>query len=139
MCRVRSRRSLWPCPVVRRSEVAKIYERPDGENYFLVEPPLAGGTLSLNVLRLMRGVEVPAHVHATETEALYGLSGGGTMTVGGVAVAVTEDSVIQIPPGVEHSFSTPGTSALQFYSPAGPEQRFKKPPAKLRPSPKRPL
>jgi mannose-6-phosphate isomerase-like protein (cupin superfamily) len=42
---------------------------------------------------------------------------------------VTATSVVQVPPGVEHSFeATASVTALQLYTPAGPEQRFKKPP-----------
>ena len=85
------------------------------------------GELALLGLALDAGATVPTHVHAGETEVLYVLTGGGTLTVGGVAVPVTEHSVIQIPPGVEHAFTaSAATTAIQLYTPAGPEQRFKK-------------
>ena len=72
------------------------------------------------------GAAMPAHVHAKETEVLYVLAGGGTMTVGGVAIAVDANAVIQIPAGVEHAFTaSAATRALQIYTPPGPEQRFK--------------
>jgi putative monooxygenase len=82
--------------------------------------------VALSVLELDAGAVIPVHVHAKETEVLYLLAGGGTMTIAGVAIAVEPTAVIQIPPGVEHSFTaTAATRALQLYSPPGPEQRFK--------------
>ncbi|MBE7451822.1 MAG: cupin domain-containing protein [Kofleriaceae bacterium] len=112
------------------------YPRPGGGARILVEPPAAGGAVSLGLLELDAGVSVPAHVHARETEALYVLAGGGAMTVAGAALAVTATSVVQVPAGVEHAFTaTAATRALQLYTPAGPEQRFKPPPP---PRPRRP-
>jgi quercetin dioxygenase-like cupin family protein len=84
-------------------------------------PLIAGG-----IIELPSGASVPEHVHAKETELLYVLSGSGTMTVGGVKVAVTPTTVVQIPPNTKHAFTaTAGVRAVQFYAPAGPEQRFK--------------
>jgi len=49
------------------------------------------------------------------------------MTIAGTEVAVTPTSVIQIPPNTKHSFAAKeAVRALQIYTPAGPEQRFKK-------------
>ncbi len=115
------------------------YPRPGGGARILVEPPAAGGAVSLGLLELDAGVSVPAHVHARETEALYVLAGGGAMIVAGAALAVTATSVVQVPAGVEHAFTaTAATRALQLYTPAGPEQRFKPPPPPPRPRPRRP-
>ncbi|HET9624096.1 MAG TPA: cupin domain-containing protein, partial [Kofleriaceae bacterium] len=69
---------------------------------------------------------VPEHVHARESELLYILAGGGTMTVNGVALPVTPTSVVQIPAGARHAFTaTSDVRAVQVYTPGGPEQRFK--------------
>ena len=101
---------------------AKRYPRTGGATTLLIEQ----GPASLGVLEADAGAVVPPHVHAKETEVLYLLAGGGTMTIAGVAIAVEPTAVIQIPPGVEHSFTaTAATRALQLYSPPGPEQRFK--------------
>jgi quercetin dioxygenase-like cupin family protein len=86
------------------------------------DAPLAASALELPV-----DATVPEHVHDKETELLYVFAGGGTMTVGNVSLPVTGTSVIQIPAGTKHSFAAnKHTSALQIYTPAGPEQRFKK-------------
>ncbi|MBA3498753.1 MAG: cupin domain-containing protein [Myxococcota bacterium] len=84
-------------------------------------PLVAGG-----IIELANGATVPEHVHEKETELVYVLSGSGTMTVGGVKLAVTPTSVVQIPPKTKHAFTaTADVRAVQFYAPAGPEQRFK--------------
>ena len=44
-------------------------------------------------------------------------------------VPVTATSVIQIPPSTKHAFvATAAVRAVQIYTPAGPEQRFKQKP-----------
>lgn len=85
--------------------------------------------LAASILRMPAGATVAEHVHAHETEMLYVLEGAGTMTVAGVPLAVTPTSVIQIPPNTRHAFTaTAAVRAVQLYTPAGPEQRFKKGP-----------
>jgi quercetin dioxygenase-like cupin family protein len=93
-----------------------------------LEPALAkGAPFAASVLKLPAGAKVPEHVHAQETEMLYILEGSGTMTIAGQQVAVTPTSVIQIPPNTKHAFAaTAAVRAVQVYTPAGPEQRFKK-------------
>jgi quercetin dioxygenase-like cupin family protein len=83
-------------------------------------------TLAASILALPAGATVAEHVHAGETELLYVLAGGGTMTVGGVALPVTATSVVQIPKHTRHAFTAASDlRAVQIYTPAGPEQRFK--------------
>lgn len=82
--------------------------------------------LAASVIELPPNAAVPEHVHAKETELLYVLAGSGTLTVAGVPLAVTATSVVQIPPNTKHAFTaTTEVRAVQIYSPAGPEQRFK--------------
>ncbi len=83
-------------------------------------------TLAASILAMPAGARVAEHAHAGETELLYLLAGGGTMTVAGVELAVTPTSVVQIPKNTRHAFvATSAVRALQIYTPAGPEQRFK--------------
>jgi quercetin dioxygenase-like cupin family protein len=93
-----------------------------------IEPATLTNTpASAEILALPAGATVAEHVHANETEVLYVLEGSGTMTVSGTTLAVTSTSVVQIPPNTKHSFSaSAAVRALQIYTPAGPEQRFKK-------------
>ncbi len=83
-------------------------------------------TLAASILTLPANTSVPEHVHAAETELLYVFSGSGTMTVNGVPLAVSPTSVVQVPKGMKHAFTASAeVRAVQIYTPAGPEQRFK--------------
>ncbi len=129
-------RARPPQPTVRRASAATYYVQP-AMGVWLVVERAPTPKLALSFLALGPRVAVPPHVHAKETEALYVMSGGGTMTVAGTSIPVTQHSVVQVPPGVEHGFTGGAdvTIAVQLYSPGGPEQRFKKPPAKLEKAP----
>lgn len=106
-------------PVVLPAAKAKTY----GPSTIYLE---SDAPLSASVLRMPAGKTVAEHVHAKETEVLYVLEGSGTITINGVAMAVTPTSVIQIPANTKHSFTaTSAVRSLQIYTPAGPEQRFK--------------
>jgi quercetin dioxygenase-like cupin family protein len=84
--------------------------------------------LAASILELAANAKVAEHVHANETELLYILEGSGTMTIAGQDVAITPTSVVQIPPNTKHAFAAAQkVRALQLYTPAGPEQRFKAP------------
>ncbi len=93
-----------------------------------IEPAtLAKTPVSAEILTLPAGAKLEEHVHATETEVLYLLEGHGTLTVKGTSLAVTPTSVVQVPPNTKHAFeAASAVRALQLYTPAGPEQRFKK-------------
>lgn len=82
---------------------------------------------SLAELTLEPGARVPEHVHASSTEILFLIEGGGVMTIDGEPREVTRLDAIQIPAGVKHGFvaGEATVKAIQFYTPAGPEQRFK--------------
>ena len=85
--------------------------------------------LAASILTLPANGEVAEHVHASESELLYLLAGAGTMTVNGVALAITPTSVVQIPRNTKHAFTaTSDVRAVQIYTPGGPEQRFKRRP-----------
>ncbi len=94
---------------------------------FLESAVVKGAPASASILELAADAKVAEHVHANETELLYILEGAGTMTINGQDVAVTPTSVIQIPPNTKHAFTASAKlRAFQLYTPAGPEQRFKK-------------
>jgi quercetin dioxygenase-like cupin family protein len=110
-------------PVILAAAAARTYGPAQifGDAASLHDPALAASILSLP-----RGGQVPEHVHAQESELLYLLAGSGTMTVDGVALPVGPTSVVQIPKGAKHGFTAAAdVRAVQIYTPAGPEQRFK--------------
>jgi len=83
-------------------------------------------SLAASLLAVPAGGRVAEHVHASETEMLYLLAGAGTLTVNGTALPITATSVVQIPRNTRHGFvATSDVRAVQIYTPAGPEQRFK--------------
>ena len=87
-----------------------------------IKAPLFGAS----VVQLPAGTKIPEHVHPVETELLYILAGSGSMTVNGVKLPVTPTSVVQIPANTKHAFTASAdVRAVQVYTPAGPEQRFK--------------
>ena len=97
-------RAKWICPLVSQAAIV----------------------LSASEAELPAGLAIKEHVHAKETELLYILEGDGTMTIGGVELAITPTSVVQVPPNTKHAFTAKrAVKALQIYTPAGPEQRFK--------------
>jgi mannose-6-phosphate isomerase-like protein (cupin superfamily) len=83
--------------------------------------------LAASVLALPAGADVKPHEHAHETELLYLLAGSGTLTVGGVALPFSPTTVVQVPKATTHAVHVDtAIRAVQIYTPAGPEQRFKK-------------
>ena len=101
---------------------------PGGHLIFVEPSKISAAVLSASEAAISKGAKIPEHVHVKETELLYILSGAGTMTIGATEVAVGPTSVVQIPPGTKHAFSAGSDlRALQIYTPAGPEQRFKMP------------
>ncbi|HEX3764407.1 MAG TPA: cupin domain-containing protein [Kofleriaceae bacterium] len=86
-------------------------------------------TFAASVLNLPAGAELADHVHTGEAELLYVLAGSGTLTVNGVALPVTPTSVAQIPKATRHAFvAATACRAVQIFTPAAPEQRYKAPP-----------
>ncbi len=89
----------------------------------LFDPPPGA---SMQLLEAQAGAEVALHQHEQSDELLYLLSGKGEMTVAGEKYAVTTGDAIRIPKATAHSLRViEKLSALQCYTPAGPEQRFK--------------
>jgi quercetin dioxygenase-like cupin family protein len=115
-----------PSPKVLPATGARTY----GPATIFLEPAVVkDAPYAASILTLAGGAAVPEHVHAHETELLFVLEGGGTMTIEGQQVAVTSSSVVQIPPNTKHAFTASSdVRAVQLYTPAGPEQRFKKKP-----------
>lgn len=116
-------RKARTAPIILPAAAAKTY---GPVAIYAEEAGLHDKTLAASVLSLPAGAAVAEHVHANETELLYVLAGSGTLTVNGVALPVAPTSVIQVPRATKHAFTTTAAlRAVQIYTPAGPEQRFK--------------
>ncbi|MCG8425521.1 MAG: cupin domain-containing protein [Proteobacteria bacterium] len=83
----------------------------------------------IGVLTAQSGVAVPLHRHPGSTEIILALDGDSVTTIDGDSYPVGPMTAVQIPAGIEHGMKVTGSGrvrVIQFYSPAGPEQRFKK-------------
>ncbi|MCX5743604.1 MAG: cupin domain-containing protein [Proteobacteria bacterium] len=116
-----------PAPILLRASAARSYPRGAGKVTIFAEGDATKTPgLAASILEFPAGMVVPEHVHDQETELLYVERGAGTLTVKTVDLAVTSTSVVQVPPATKHAFTTTADlRAIQIYTPAGPEQRFK--------------
>lgn len=81
---------------------------------------------SVDRMRFEAGAAIPEHSHAGTAEILYVVEGKGELTVDGDKYPVEPATAIYIPPGAKHAFvAQQAVDAIQFYTPSGPEQRFK--------------
>jgi quercetin dioxygenase-like cupin family protein len=119
-----------PQPKVAKAKDVQELSIADGKGKvkILFDAESAGdGQAYVGLLTGAAGMTVPEHVHAKEAEILWIVSGKGEMMVDGQPVAVESGMAVHIPAGSKHSFKTEGgVTAVQFYTPSGPEQRFKK-------------
>jgi quercetin dioxygenase-like cupin family protein len=125
-----------PAPDAPQPRIAKAASVPEltiadgkGKVKILFDAESAGDAQAyVGQLTAQAGMAVPEHQHAKEAEILWIISGKGEMTFdGGAPFPVEAGMAIHIPAGTKHSFkSDSGLSAVQFYTPSGPEQRFKK-------------
>jgi mannose-6-phosphate isomerase-like protein (cupin superfamily) len=79
--------------------------------------------------RLAGTAAVAEHVHDTSWEILCAVEAAGTFTLAGQPQRLGPRTCVAVPPGTKHSWrpdAGSSLSAVQFYSPPGPEQRFKK-------------
>jgi quercetin dioxygenase-like cupin family protein len=76
-----------------------------------------------------RGVDVPRHQHETSDEIIYFIEGRGTTNIDDQPIPGKPGDQVTIPRGTLHAFhADQDLCAVQIYAPAGPEQRFKRPP-----------
>jgi quercetin dioxygenase-like cupin family protein len=116
-------------PMILPAATAKSFDLPNRgvAVIFAEQATIKDKQLAATILAMPGNAKVPEHVHATETEVLYVLAGSGTLTVNGVDLAIAPTSTVQIPPNTKHAFTASSDfKAVQIYTPAGPEQRFKK-------------
>ena len=120
-----------PKPVVRAAADAKRFAIADGkaEVRIIVDEAITRDTAAyVGAITASVGAQIPPHRHANSSEYLLVLEGAASMQVAGQTLIVQPGDAVQIPSSVEHSATIVGTEsfkALQFYAPAGPEQRFK--------------
>jgi mannose-6-phosphate isomerase-like protein (cupin superfamily) len=120
-----------PAPIVMRKAKTQDFIIAGGKatvKLYFDKPSTKHSGAYLGFLRGAPGLAIPEHVHENEAELLFILGGQGEMVIDGKRVPVRPGLVVHVPPGRRHSFtltSSEPLEALQFYSPSGPEQRFK--------------
>ncbi len=118
-------------PVVRTAAQSKTYAIAEGKANvrIILDEDISGDAAAyIGALTAGVGAEIPLHRHANSSEYLLVLEGAAAMQVAGRAVRVQAGDAVQVPATVEHGARIVGSEdfkALQFYAPAGPEQRFK--------------
>jgi quercetin dioxygenase-like cupin family protein len=125
---VRDIEDVKPVPILGGKATARIV---------LEEKVTGSPALALDLLEFMPGAEVPRHEHPGVTELLYILDGGGTLMVGNQIHKFGANELLHIPPEQSHGVrlaTSERTLAIQIYSPAGPEQRFRTPATAAAPS-----
>ncbi len=78
--------------------------------------------------RLEGTAAVAEHVHETSWEVLCAVEAKGTFTLAGNPQPLAAKTCVQVPPNTKHAWTPDAGSklvAIQFYTPPGPEQRFK--------------
>jgi quercetin dioxygenase-like cupin family protein len=104
--------------------------RPSGAARQLKASPTtqnpSSGYVGAHVVALPAGDRTAEHLHPSDTELWYVLSGSGTLTVAGVELPVTSTSVVQIPNKTRHGFTaTSDVRMLQILAHAAPAPRGK--------------
>ena len=78
--------------------------------------------------RLEGTAAVAEHAHDASWEVLCAVEASGTFTLDGKAQHLAGKTCVSVPPKAKHSWAPDAGSkllAVQFYSPGGPEQRFR--------------
>ena len=109
---------------------APLYGNEAGaEEHMLVTKDLTGDPgFYMGHARFQPGAIVPEHVHKTEMEAVYVISGNAKMTIGKQTYEIGPGFAIYVPPDTPHSLTNDGkvpVEVIHMYAPGGPEERFK--------------
>jgi len=71
-------------------------------------------SMSLSVIRLPAGKEIPVHIHAASTENFFGLEGHSICSVGGDRFDFGHGSCVSVPAGVEHGMVNESEEDMLF-------------------------
>ncbi|QJA05428.1 cupin domain-containing protein [Thermosulfurimonas marina] len=71
--------------------------------------------LSVSLLEIAPGVEIPVHTHETQADSIYVLSGEGEAYVEGSWQKIRPGDYLLIPPGEEHGVRNTGREPLRLF------------------------
>jgi len=83
--------------------------------------------LGLGLVSITPGSSGNAHIHETEQETWFILSGTGKLIVGNNEIKLEPEMLVVAPNGVSHQIINDGKTelrALFIFTPAGPEEQF---------------
>jgi len=73
------------------------------------------GTVSVSVLEIGFGIEIPVHTHDPQVDSIFVVEGEGEAYVNGRWETVTEGDYVFVPAGVEHGIRNTGRSTLTLF------------------------
>ncbi len=115
-----SRAKPAPRKAVIREVAEAMWEEPPAHlggafSKMLVRPETAGSRLmDYRISVYQPRAYVAPHAHAIQEQVYHVLDGEGLMEIDGKRQVVRKDSVIFIPPGVEHAIYNTGVTDLRF-------------------------
>ena len=71
--------------------------------------------LSVSMLEINPGVEIPIHTHETQADSIYVVSGEGEAYLNGSWQKIGPGDYILIPPGEEHGVKNSGKEPLRLF------------------------
>jgi putative monooxygenase len=80
----------------------------------IAEKTVESQNLSMGINETYPGGAVPEHVHATEEEVNFFLSGRGKFLAEGREIAIEPGVCIYIPPGISHQIVNTGDEVVRF-------------------------
>ena len=75
---------------------------------------------NVSMVHVPPGGEVGWHMHATQVETVYLLSGQAVLTIGAIESALTAGCIVAIPAGAEHALRNVGDKSIEllaFFTP----------------------
>ncbi len=100
----------------RREEIAfGPHPKFQGVGFALLIDSQKDPRLSVSMLSIEPGVEIPIHTHETQADSIYVLSGEGEAYFNGEWQPLREGDYLLIPPGEEHGVRNTGSEPLKLF------------------------
>ncbi|ADY73127.1 Cupin 2 conserved barrel domain protein [Desulfurobacterium thermolithotrophum DSM 11699] len=71
--------------------------------------------LSVSMLAIEPGVEIPIHIHETQADSIYVLEGKGEVYINGEWQEIDAGDYVLIPPGEKHGVRSTGSIPLKLF------------------------
>jgi len=91
------------------------HPRFEGVGFALLVDRARDPRLSVSMLEIKPGVEIPVHTHDTQADSIYVLSGEGEAYLDGAWRRIGPGDYILVPPGEEHGVRNTGKEPLRLF------------------------